>query len=220
MKRLFLSLFCLTALLFPGGAMQAEDLKVGLVDFARIQQEYWRTDDERTRFETERDAKMKMVEERRAQMDALIQVHQTAHKKIQDPTLSQDMKNKIGTEGLERRKQIASLDREIAEMESGVQKDLATKANTIQRSLTKEIYDVIGEVAEAMELDFALNRTFGINGVPTVAYSSTKRLPDFSDEVIVKLNANAPPDWKPKTTEGEAEATEAPAAPAPAPGTE
>lgn len=207
MNRQFLPLFFLTAFLVPSGALQAEDLKVGLVDFARIQQEYWRTDDERVRFETERDERMKQVEERKAQIKELIQSQQDAQKKVQDPTLSKEMKDKIMKEGLERRGQIGSLDREILEMEAAIQKDLAVKANTIQRSLTKEIYDVIGEVAEEMDLDFALNRTFGINGVPTVAYSSTKRLEDFSDKVIERLNANAPEGWTPpeKPAEGEGE---------------
>ena len=207
MNRQLLTLFFLTAFLVPSGALQAEDLKVGLVDFARIQQEYWRTDDERVRFETERDDRMKQVEERKAQIKDLIQSQQDAQEKVQDPTLSKEMKDKIMKEGLERRGQIGSLDREILEMEASIQKDLATKANTIQRSLTKEIYDVIGEVAEELDLDFALNRTFGINGVPTVAYSSTKRLQDFSDLVIERLNANAPEGWEPKKpAEGEGEA--------------
>ena len=198
MNRQFLSLFCLSAFLIPSGALQAEDLKVGLVDFARIQQEYWRTDDERVKFETERDERMAQVEERKAQMKALITSQQDAQKKMQDPTLSKEMKDNVMKEGLERRGQIGSLDREILEMEASIQKDLAVKANTIQRSLTKEIYDVIGEVAQEMDLDFALNRTFGINGVPTVAYSSTSRIPDFSDVVIERLNANAPEGWEPK----------------------
>lgn len=198
-------------MLLSGGAAQAEDLKVGLIDFARIQKEYYRTEKERSQFEADRAEKLKLIEERKASLKDLIQKQQAAQKKLGDPTLSNDNKEGILAEGKERAGQIMSLERETVETESQMQKELADSANAIQRSLTKEIYDVIGEIAEAKDMDFVLNRTFGINGVPTVAYSSEKRIPDFSDEVIAQLNENAPEGWTPQTVEAPAE-TPAPGA--------
>ena len=54
MKNKFLLIPCLaSALLFTGQTVNAQDA-TGLIDFARIQREYYRTDVERKKFEADR----------------------------------------------------------------------------------------------------------------------------------------------------------------------
>lgn len=204
MKR---SIFVISSLFaaLAAGNLQAQDLKVGLIDFAYIQAQYWRTSTERDRFEAQRAEKTKQIDERRAKIKELIQLQQDAQAQLQDPTLSDDKKKETLGQAQERSGQITSLQRETIEMEGAVQKDLAAEASAIQKSITKEIYDEIGNVSKGKGLDFVLNRTFGINGVPTTAYASTERLEDFSEEVIEKLNANAPEGWEPPAKEDDGE---------------
>jgi Skp family chaperone for outer membrane proteins len=171
--------------------------KIGLVDFARLQREFFRTDAERKAFEAKRDEERKKVEERRGKLKELLDAQEKANQEFKDPAISEDKRKQIAEQANERQGQVNGLLRELSELEAKINAELAQKANDVQRSLTKEIYDVIGEVAEAKGYDVVLNRTFGINGVPTVAYSSTKSLVDLTEEVSKKLNANAPAGWTP-----------------------
>jgi len=178
--------------------------KVGLVDFARLQREFFRTDLERKSFQSKRDEERAKVEERRKKFKELLQAQGEAQKKLKDPTLSEDAKKKVIEEANERHGQVLSLQQEILELESKVNAELAAKANEVQKSLTEEIYNTIGEISKAQSFDVVLNRTFGINGVPTVAYSSSERLTDLTDEVSKKLNSKAPAGWTPPK-EGDAD---------------
>ena len=60
---------------------------------------------------------------------------------------------------------------------------------------------MIGTIAEGKKMNIVFNRTFGINGVPTVAYANDEILSDFTDEVITELNKTAPAGWKPPAPE-------------------
>jgi len=199
------SLLLAAALGLSAQAASAQNApKIGLVDFAKLQREFFRTDVERKAFEAKRDEERKKVEERRTKLKELLDAQEKANTEFKDPAISEDKRKQIAEDANERQGQVNGLLRELSELEAKINAELAQKANEVQRSLTKEIYDVIGAVAEAGGYDVVLNRTFGINGVPTVAYSSTKSLVDISEDVSKKLNANAPAGWTPPK-EGDAE---------------
>jgi Skp family chaperone for outer membrane proteins len=194
-----------TAAVLGSGQLHAQQpAKIGLVDFARLQREFFRTDLERKSFQAKRQEDLVKVEERRKKFKDLLQAQGDAQKKLKDPTLSEDKKKEVVTEATERQGQLQSLQQELMELESTINAELSKKANEVQQSLTGEIYKTIGEVAEAQAYDVVLNRTFGINGVPTVAFSSTKNLVDLTEEVSKKLNAKAPAGWSPPK-DGEAD---------------
>lgn len=194
-----------TAATLGSGQLQAQQpAKIGLVDFARLQREFYRSDLERKSFKAKQDEERTKVEGRRKQFKEIVDAQIEAEKKLKDPTLSDDAKKKVAEEYTERQGQLQSLQKELIELEAKINAELATKANEVQKSLTEEIYNTVGEVAEAQGFDVILNRTFGINGVPTVAYSSSKNLTDITEEVSKKLNAKAPAGWTPPK-EGEAD---------------
>jgi Skp family chaperone for outer membrane proteins len=194
-----------TAAVLGSGQLHAQQpAKIGLVDFARLQREFFRTDLERKAFQAKRQEDLVKVEERRKKFKDLLQAQGDAQKKLKDPTLSEDKKKEVVSEATERQGQLQSLQQELMELESTINAELSKKANEVQQSLTGEIYKTVGEVAEAQGYDVVLNRTFGINGVPTVAFSSTKNLVDLTEEVSKKLNAKAPAGWSPPK-DGEAD---------------
>ncbi len=201
MKRssLLLLSFVLSVLAFSEVAHA--QAKIGLVDFARIQREYYMTYTERTNYEAQRSERLAKVDELRGKMKELIEVQQQRQQQVSDPTLSEENKEKILAEAQEAQGQIASLQREAIETEAKVQKELNDMANEIQRRLTKEIYDTIGAISGDKGLDLVFNRSFGLNGIPVVAYSTTANLEDFSDAVIADLNKDAPAGWTPPTGE-------------------
>jgi len=199
MKKRFLtwaSLLVVAAFATPATA----EVKIGLIDFARLQREFYKTDQERKKFEEKRSEAREKVEERRNKLKELLQEQQAAEKSLKDPTLSEDKKKEVLESARERVGKITSLQKEAIELETRTNAELAKMANEIQRNLTKEIYDTIGMIAQGKGLDLVFNRTFGINGVPTLASSSTENLEDFTDEVASKLNENAPEGWTPPET--------------------
>ncbi len=191
MKSQSLLLFSIAFTFVTSGLAQAET-KIGLIDFARIQREFYRTYEERENFESQREEKLGKVDEFRTKIKDLAQKQQERQKQISDPTLSQDAKDKILSEAQEAQGQIASLQREAIETEAKVQKELNDMAAEIQKSLTKQIYETIGTLSESKGLDLVFNRSFGLNGIPVVAYSGTANLEDFSDAVIAELNKPKP----------------------------
>lgn len=190
----WINVAALAALAAPAANAQA---KIGLIDFARLQREFFKTDVERKNFEAKRKEAVDKVNERREKLKQLLEEQQGAEKSLKDPTLSEDNKKKVLEAARERVGKITSLQKESIELDSRANAELASLANEIQRKLTKEIYETIGAIAAEKGLDLVFNRTFGINGVPTLAYSSEKNLQDFTDEVAKKLNKEAPAGWKP-----------------------
>ncbi|MEO0445494.1 MAG: OmpH family outer membrane protein [Verrucomicrobiota bacterium] len=176
------------------------ETKIGLIDFARLQREFFKTDLERQSFAAKREEAREKVAERRAKLKELLLAQQDAEKGLKDPTTSESKKQEILEAARERVGQITALQKEAIELESRSNSELALQANEIQRSLTSEIYDMIGQLAAEKGLDLVFNRTFGINGVPTVAYSSTQSLEDFTDQISAKLNEAAPAGWTPPET--------------------
>ncbi len=195
MKPLTISL--LLACTFPG-ALHADVIpKIAFVDFAQIQREFYRTYQEREQFETKRQQELDRIEEPQRKLDELYQQQQRTLQQLEDPTLNASHKDTLVAEGEERRGQILSLRRETLDLERRIEAELNAAAEAVQRSLTKEIYDAIGELAAAQGYDLVLNRSFGMMGVPTIPYSSTKNLPDLTQSVLADLNANAPAGWSP-----------------------
>ncbi len=196
-KRFRNTTFFIAGLLLIAAPSQAQDVKIGLIDFARLQREFYRTDLERQNFEAKRQEERTKVEERRNKLKELLTEQEAAAQQLQEDTFSDAKKEEILKAAQERQGQITSLQRESIEMESRINAELAKMANEIQRSLTKEIYDMIGTIAQEKGYDLVFNRTFGINGVPTLAYSSTGKLEDYTDEVRERLNTDAPEGWEP-----------------------
>ena len=192
------STFCRTMLLVAVSltaeqSLTAQELKIGVIDFARIQREYFRTDLERKKFEANRSERLQAVEGMKARIRDLTELQRAAQEKLQDPSESEDAKKLIMTEAQERAGMITSLQREALIKENESNEALANEANAVQKALTGEINEAISSVAKEAGFAFVLNRTFGINGIPPVPYVDEEQTQDFTDEVIAALNANAPP---------------------------
>jgi len=176
-------------------SLQAEELTVGVVDYARVQRHYYRTDLERKALETKREEERKKVEEEVASTKELIDAQQEAQDELQDPTLSDEKKQSILTEAQKRAAEINAIQRKALELQQAANSTLAQEASRAHVNLNKEIYEAIDRVAQAKGLDLVHNRTFGVNGVPSVAYANSGKLTDITDDVIGDLNKNAPAGW-------------------------
>jgi Skp family chaperone for outer membrane proteins len=186
----------LTAALFSAasGISSAQELKVGVVDYGRIQRHYYRTEVERKALELRREEEEKKLEGEVTQARKLLEEQQAAQKTLQDPTLSEDKKKVILQEAERRAQQINELQRKVLDLQNSANSELSQEANRAQLALHQEIYEAINKIAEAKGIDLVHNRTFGVNGVPSVAYANTKKMVDLTDDVVGELNKNAPAD--------------------------
>lgn len=185
-------ILALTTLLASLASAAAADYSIGLIDFAEIQERYHRTISERNEFDAEKAKVLERIEKKRTEVTAMLAEHMEDQKSLQDPTLSDERKGKITQAATERAQMIMAMQKEIREDEANANRNLSKVAKRVQGEITSEIYDKIGELAEQKGFDLVLNRTFGINGVPTLAYSKTDNVEDYTDEVVAALNADAP----------------------------
>jgi len=179
------------------GFSSAQELKVGVVDYGRVQRHYYRTEVERKALELRREEEEKKLAGQVSEARKLLEEQQGAQKTLQDPTLSDDKKKVILQEAEGRAQKINDLQRKVLDAQNVANSELSQEANRAQLALHQEIYEAINKVAEAKAIDLVHNRTFGVNGVPTVAYANTKKMTDVTDDVIGELNKNAPPDALP-----------------------
>jgi len=177
-------------------SIASAEVKMGLVDFNRMQKSFYKTDLAKTDFEKRRAEETEKLNVKLEELKKLLQLQQGLEKDMTDPALSDEKKRELLKTGQERAGKITSLQKEAMEQQSKTQGELAEEANKIQKDLTTEIYDTTGKVATEKGLDIVFNRTFGINGVPTVAFSSVANIPDITDDVIKVLITGAPAGWK------------------------
>ena len=173
----------------------AQELKLGVVDYAKIQRHYYRTEVERKALELRRDEEEKKLEGQVADARKLLEEQQAAQKQLQDPTISDDRKKAVLQDAEARAQKINDIQRKVLDLQNAANSELSQEANRAQLALHQEIYESITKVAETKPVDLVHNRTFGVNGVPTVAYANTKKMIDLTDDVIGELNKNAPSDF-------------------------
>lgn len=181
------------------------EVKIAMVDFNRAMQEFYRYETELKNIQDkDKEAKGKL-EERYTKLKELNGQREDTEKKAKDPTLSADKKDGIKKDYGEILAKMSSLQKESMELQAKESAEIGKLAQQTQISVTKEIWEMIGKIAEEKGLDLVFNRSFGMYGVPAaLAYSSTKNLEDFTDELVKRLNKAAPAGWKPsvKSSEG------------------
>jgi len=189
--------FAIAAALLCSGQIAQAETKIGLVNFMKIQNDFYLTHEERKNFEAQRTEKFAAVNDLRSQINTLAQAQQERQKQITDPLLSKEAKEKVMMEAQEAQGKITSIQREVLETEAKVQKELAEAATKIQRTITDQIHATINTMAATKGYDLVLNHRFGANGIPVFAYVNTDTLEEMTDEVIAELNKNAPAGWTP-----------------------
>ena len=193
MKNHLLKVVALTVL-FAGllPVSHAHEQKFGLVDFTKCQEHHYKTHEKQEEFKQKREADLAPIKKMQDQLKELVDMQRSAQRDLQDPMFSEARKKEILREAQERQARVVSLQREMMEEEAKLQKKLDQMASGIQKKLTDEILKVIDEISKEKGLHLVLNKTFGINGVPTFAHTDDSVMEDITDAVIAKLNSTAP----------------------------
>lgn len=179
-----------------GGLMSAQgaDLKFGVVDLGKVFAEFYKTKDASAKFKDNVSKAQQEVNERWSVYKNLLGDIQKLQKEASDPILTGEARAKKAAEFQEKGKELRALEQEIGEFQNRRQGQLKQEDLQIRKGLYDEIMVVVKDKAKADGYDFVFDQS-GIsinNMVPMLVYY--KDAADITDQVIVELNKNAPPD--------------------------
>ncbi len=186
MKSILAALFLASAL-----AGHAADLKFGVVDMQKAFAEFHKTKDASAKFKENVDKATQEVNDRWAVYKNMLADIQKLQKQAQDPILTADERAKRGAELQEKVKEVRALEQEIGEFQNRRQGQLKQEDAQIRKGLYEEILVVVKDKGKADGYDFVFDKSgMSLSTVPVLLYY--KDAVDFTDEVVVELNKDAP----------------------------
>ncbi len=169
------------------------DIKVGLVDLRKAFADYYKSKDASTTLQSHVSEAKEQINERFAKYKALMDEIQKLDKERTDPVLSADARNKKDAEFRNKAQELRSLEQDINEFKGRRQAQIDEEQRQQAKGIYDEIVKVVNDKAALAGFDLVLDKSnVGIGGVPFLVYSKTGAVIDFTAEVIVELNKNAP----------------------------
>lgn len=186
----FLSAF---VAILVASSVSAADLKVGVVDMTKAFTEYYKTKDASSKMKTNKDKAMSEMNERFATYKNLLNDVQKKQKEAQDPILTQEGRAKAGAEFQDKLKEARALEQEINEFQQRRSMQLKQEEMQLQKGLYDEIVAVVKDKSKSGSYDLVFDKSgVSMTTVPVLLFY--KDATEFTDEIIVELNKNAPAD--------------------------
>lgn len=198
----FPAMFCALALVTVAnvGTAQAQKLNVATVDMQTLFKDYHRTSEEQQKFSEEFARIQKENNERLNGIRALEETLQGLKKKIEDPTLGDNVKRDKSREFQLKLDEAKAMDRERREFLGRRTRALELKKQASMKGILEEIRKRIVDHSKQEDFDFVLDKSgLSANQVPFLLY--TKDATDITKSLLEVLNKDVPK-------------TETPAAPA------
>lgn len=189
MKKLALIAFVLSAFC----AAPAADLKFGVVDMQKAFADFHKTKDASGKFKDNVDKAQREVNERWSVYKNLLGEIQKLQKEAQDPIVNNETRARKGAELQDKAKELRALEQEISEFQNRRQGQLKQEDLQIRKGLYDEIIAIVKDKAKLENYDFVFDKSgISLTTVPVLLFY--KDAVDFTDQVIVELNKNAPAD--------------------------
>jgi outer membrane protein len=186
-----LCLFAVTLSL--ASAVSAADLKIGVVDVAKAFQEYYKTKEANAQLQ---ENATKAKEELNDRLTAYKKLNEDAEglgKESQDPVLSEQARAKKRSELQSKVNELRSLDKDIQEFRQRRSDQLQQENMQQRKGLYDEILKVITEKSKSDGFDLVFDKS-GVSAslMPFMLFAKEGVTTDFTPELIVELNKNAP----------------------------
>jgi outer membrane protein len=189
-------------------AAHAADLKLGVVDMGRVLDEFHRTAAARNVLQQNKarmDGEMQEMLEKLKKLDAEAK---QLMKEARDPVLSEQIRAKKAAEFDSKASELRSLSEQLEKERRRREQQLQTEAAQQRQQIYGEVVKVVGEKSKADGYDMVFDKSaVGVTGFPVLLHAKEGVMQDFTSEVIVQLNKDAPA--------GAAAPAPAPAAPEP-----
>ncbi len=169
----------------------AADLKFGVVDMQKAFADFHKTKDASDKFKENVDKAQREVNERWSVYKNLLGEIQKLQKEAQDPIINNEGRAKKGAELNDKAKELRALEQEIGEFQNRRQGQLKQEDLQIRKGLYDEILSIVKDKAKADGYDFVFDKSgISLTTVPVLLFY--KDAVDFTDQIIVELNKNAP----------------------------
>ncbi len=183
-------MFCAVAAITVGTA-SAQRLKIATVDMQKLFKEYHRTTEEQQKFSEEFARIQKENNERLAGIRSLEELLQGLKKKIEDPTLADNVKREKSREFQLKLDEAKAMDRERREFLGRRTRALELKKQASMQGILEEIRKRIVDHSKKEDFDFVLDKSgLSANQVPFLLY--TKDATDITAGLLTELNKDAP----------------------------
>jgi len=183
-------MFCALAA-FTVGAASGQRLKIATVDMQKLFKEYHRTTEEQQKFSEEFARIQKENNERLAGIRSLEESLQALKKKIEDPTLADNVKREKSREFQLKLDEAKAMDRERREFLGRRTRALELKKQASMQGILEEIRKRIVDHSKSEDFDFVLDKSgLSANQVPFLLY--TKDATDITAALLTELNKDAP----------------------------
>jgi outer membrane protein len=200
-----LSLFVLTFALTA--VASAADLKIGVVDVAKAFSEYYKTKDANAQLQENAAKAKEELNERLATYKKLNEEAENKGKVAQDPVLSDSARAKARAEFQNKVNELRVLDRDLQEFRQRRSDQLQQENLQQRKGLYDEILKVIVDKAKADGYDLVFDKSgVGASLMPILLHAKEGATTDFTPELIIELNKNAPaPSATPEARPAESE---------------
>lgn len=183
-------LFAALALAFSLPSAQAQGIKVGVLDMARIFGEYHKTKEAEKNLNTRKEGARKEVADQETKLKEFLEKIDGLQKSINDPELSVEVKSARKKQADKIIQDARALRAELLEFTRRRELQLLEMFNRQRDVLLKEIRAEVTAHATESGYDLVLDKSArGKQGILFLLYSKDAR--DFSSEMIAKLNAAA-----------------------------
>ena len=194
----------LIAALTLAGNLPAAELKIAVVDMNKAFAEYHKTKSAAGKLQENVNKVKEELNERWAAYKKLMDEAEKLDKARRDPVLNIEARTKKESELQSKAQEIKSLERDINEFQQRRQGQLQQEQMQERKGIYDEIMAIVTTKAKAVGYDVVFDRSgVGAGGVPFILPSKDGALEDFTNEVIVELNKNAPAEPAPSTDKKE-----------------
>ena len=203
----FLSAVIASALLTS--QVHAADLKFGVIDMVKAFTEFYKTKEASTKMKANKDKVMAEMNERYSTYKSLPTEALTLGKEAQDPILTTEARAKAQASYQDKVKEVNNLTQENEDFKNRRSMQLRQEEMELQRGIYEEITAVVKDKSKSGSFDMVFDKSgVSMNTVPVLLYF--KDAVDFTDEVIVELNKNAPAESAKPAEETKPKADETP----------
>lgn len=187
----FITVLALAASLV--GAAYSAELSIGVVDLNKAFAEYNKTKSAKESLDQNAAKAKEELTERFSALKKLNDEVEKLAKESQDPVLGEQERAKKRAEAQTKAQEFKSLERDIAEFRQRREQQIQQQGMEQRRELYTEILKVVKEQSEVGKYDLVFDKSgLGALGLPFLIHSKEGVAKDFTSDVIVELNKNAP----------------------------
>lgn len=171
----------------------AADLKIGVVDMSKAFSEYYKTKDANARLQENAAKAKEELSERLSALKKLADDLEKIRKEAQDPVLSEEIRARKRSEFESKANEMRSLDKDIQDFKQRREGQLQQEGMQQRKGLYDEILKTVVDKGKADGYDLVFDKS-GVSAslMPFLIHAKEGVAQDFTPEVIVELNKNAP----------------------------